>query len=143
MKVNFVKMHENAQVPMRNKEDDGAAGYDVKAGESHILYPNETYAVGTGIKCALPEGTFAMIVSRSGLSLKGIIVNNAPGIIDSTYRGEWKVILHNQSNRIFNINIGDRIAQCLLMNYNTINFTEVEELDSTERGEKGFGSSGI
>lgn len=143
MEVKFVKINENGQVPVRNKTDEGAAGYDVKSGIEYTLYPNETKVIGTGVKCALPANTFAMIASRSGLSIKGIVVQNAPGIIDQTYRGEWGVILHNYGENPFKINIGDRIAQCVLMSYNTMEFKEVDTLDETSRGSNGFGSSGV
>lgn len=139
----YKKLHENGQVPERNKNDEQSAGWDVKSGENVVIKSGEIKAVGTGIACEIPEGTFAMIVSRSGLSLKGIVVNNAPGIIDSSYRGEWKVIIYNQSKEDFEIKVGDRIAQCLLMGYHFQKYFELYELSETSRGSNGFGSSGV
>jgi dUTP pyrophosphatase len=101
--------------------------------------------VATGLAIALPEGYAGFVLPRSGLAAKhGISIVNAPGLIDSNYRGELKVILlNNDSNDSFAIEIGDRIAQLIVMPIPTINFEQVEELTESQRGESGFGSSGI
>ena len=105
--------------------------------------PFETKLIGTGLAMALPKGTFLGIYARSGLATKqGLIPANCTGIVDNDYRGEIKVALHNDSNEIREIKIGDRIAQGILQNYLPMNFLEVDELDSTERSEGGFGSTG-
>ena len=100
--------------------------------------------IPTGIYVELPEGTFGMVTPRSGLAAKfGISIVNSPGVIDSSYRGEVKVILINQGEESFTINNGDRVAQMILMNYQKIEFNVVEELSETERGTGGFNSTGI
>ena len=101
--------------------------------------------VATGLAIALPEGYAGFVLPRSGLAAKhGISIVNAPGLIDSNYRGELKVILlNNDPNDSFAIEIGDRIAQLIVMPIPTINFEQVEELTESQRGESGFGSSGI
>ena len=99
--------------------------------------------VPTGIYLALPEGTEAQVRPRSGLAAKyGISVLNAPGTIDADYRGEVKVILVNLSNETFTVNPGERIAQLVLARYERVEWSEVESLDETARGEGGFGSTG-
>lgn len=141
MKIQFVKLSENASVPVKKSRDD--AGYDLKSAIDYSLYPGEIRIIPTDISIALAKGTFGMVVSRSGLASKGIVVNNAPGIIDCNYRGNCGVILRNQTDDIFNISKGDRIAQLLVMPYFNVDWDEVPELDETSRGTGGFGSSGI
>jgi dUTP pyrophosphatase len=100
--------------------------------------------VPTGLYIALPDGTEAQVRPRSGLAAKhGISVLNAPGTIDADYRGEVKVILVNLSNEPFTVNPGERIAQMVVARYEKIEWDEVEVLDETERGEGGFGSTGV
>ena len=110
-----------------------------------MLKPHERALVATGLAIALPEGYAGFVLPRSGLAAKhGISIVNAPGLIDSNYRGELKVILLNTDpNDSFAIEIGDRIAQLIVMPIPTINFEQVEELTESQRGESGFGSSGI
>jgi len=123
-----------------------SAGMDIRANieEEIILSPMERMMIPTGLYMELPEGTFAMITPRSGLAAKfGISIVNSPGVCDSSYRGEYKVILINLGKEPFKINNGDRIAQMILMNYNKIEFELVEELSETERGEGGFGSTNV
>ena len=110
-----------------------------------MLKPHERAMVATGLAIALPEGYAGFVLPRSGLAAKhGISIVNAPGLIDSNYRGELKVILlNNDPNDSFAIEIGDRIAQLIVMPIPTINFEQVEELTESQRGKSGFGSSGI
>ena len=124
---------------------NGDAGVDLRSVERIVLKPQERAMVATGLAIALPEGYAGFILPRSGLAAKhGISIVNAPGLIDSNYRGELKVILLNTDpDNSFTIEIGDRIAQLIVMPVPTINFEQVEELTESQRGESGFGSSGI
>ncbi len=122
---------------------DGAAGMDVLAAEDVTLAPGARHAVATGIAVAIPHGFEIQVRPRSGLALKhGIGVPNAPGTIDSDYRGEVKIILINHGADAFAIRRGDRIAQLVLAPVTRASWLPVEELDETERGEGGFGSTG-
>ena len=103
----------------------------------------ERKLIPTGIKMEIPMGYEVQIRPRSGLAIKnGIAVINSPGTIDSDYRGEIGVLLVNLSNELFEINNGDRIAQMVLAKYEPLDFIEVSEISISERGEKGFGSTG-
>ena len=122
-----------------------SAGLDLKAvlAEAVTLGPLERKIVGTGLKIALPDGYEAQVRPRSGLAAKhGITVLNAPGTIDADYRGEIGVILVNLSNEPFTIQPGERIAQLVVAQYSQVEWSPVESLDSTQRGEGGFGSTG-
>ena len=122
-----------------------SAGLDLKAVlvEAVTLEPLERKIVGTGLKIALPEGYEAQVRPRSGLAAKhGITVLNAPGTIDADYRGEIGVILVNLSNEPFTIQPGERIAQLVVAQYSQVEWSPVESLDTTQRGEGGFGSTG-
>lgn len=123
-----------------------SAGMDLRANiESPItLYPMERTLVPTGIRIELPEGYEAQVRPRSGLALKhGITVLNTPGTIDSDYRGELKVLLVNLSNDDFVVNAGERVAQMVIARHETATWEEVEVLDETERGEGGYGHTGV
>lgn len=121
----------------------GAAGMDVVSAEDALLAPGERHAVATGLSLAIPPGYEIQVRPRSGLALKhGIAVANTPGTIDSDYRGELKVILANHGRENFAIARGDRIAQLVLAPVTRAAWEEVEELDATERGVGGFGSTG-
>lgn len=125
----------------------GSAGMDVRANiieyGSITLEPMGKCIIPTGLYFKIPEDTFLMITPRSGLAAKyGISIVNSPGILDSDYIDELKIILINLGDTPFKINSGDRIAQIILMNYNKVEFEIVEELDETER-KGGFGSTGI
>ena len=124
---------------------NGDAGVDLRSVERIVLEPQERAMVATGLAIALPEGYAGFVLPRSGLAAKhGISIVNAPGLIDSNYRGELKVILLNTDlDKSFTIEIGDRIAQLIVMPVPTINFEQVEELTESQRRESGFGSSGI
>lgn len=123
-----------------------SAGMDLRANiESPItLHPMERTLVPTGIRIELPEGYEAQVRPRSGLALKhGITVLNTPGTIDSDYRGELKVLLVNISNDDFVVNAGERVAQMVIARHETATWEEVEMLDETERGEGGYGHTGV
>lgn len=123
-----------------------SAGMDLRANiESPItLHPMERTLVPTGIRIELPEGYEAQVRPRSGLALKhGITVVNTPGTIDSDYRGELKVLLVNLSNDDFVVNAGERVAQMVIARHETATWEEVEVLDETERGEGGYGHTGV
>ena len=121
----------------------GAAGMDVRAAEAVRLAPGARHAVATGFAMAIPDGYEIQVRPRSGLALKhAISVPNSPGTIDSDYRGELKIILINHGEETFEIARGDRIAQLVLAPVVQAKWDEVDELDDTERGEGGFGSTG-
>ena len=124
---------------------EGSAGVDLKANidDPITLTPLQRVVVPTGLRIALPKGTEAQVRPRSGLAAKhGITVLNTPGTIDADYRGEVGVILINLSDKDFVINPGERIAQMVLARFERFEWEEVEQLDSTSRGEGGLGSTG-
>lgn len=124
---------------------DGAAGCDLHAavGETLVLSPGERTAVPTGLVVAIPEGFEGQVRARSGLALRsGIVCVNAPGTIDSDYRGELKVLLGNFGNAPVEIRRGDRIAQLVVAPVARAEFAPAAELPETERGGGGFGSTG-
>ena len=124
---------------------EGFAGVDLKANidDPITLTPLQRVVVPTGLRIALPKGTEAQVRPRSGLAAKhGITVLNTPGTIDADYRGEVGVILINLSDKDFVINPGERVAQMVLARYERFEWEEVEQLDSTSRGEGGLGSTG-
>ncbi len=122
---------------------DGAAGMDVLAAEDVTLQPGARHAVATGLALAIPAGYEIQVRPRSGLALKhGISVPNAPGTIDSDYRGEIKVILINHGAEAFVVARGDRVAQLVLAPVVRAAWEEVSALDDTARGAGGFGSTG-
>ena len=139
MKVKYTKLSGKAQLP--SKATDGAAAYDLYAVENVYIPHGETAVVSTGIAMEIPEGWKGEIYSRSGLASKGIFVANSPGKIDSDYRGEIKVILHNTRREIVGIHAGDRIAQFEVNPIHTIEWEE-SVLTDTDRGEGGLGSTG-
>lgn len=141
--VSIKILSRDAQIP--HIAYNGDAGVDLRSVERIVLEPQERAMVATGLAIALPEGYAGFVLPRSGLAAKhGISIVNAPGLIDSNYRGELKVILLNTDpDKSFTIEIGDRIAQLIVMPVPTINFEQVEELTESQRGESGFGSSGI
>ena len=124
---------------------EGDAGLDLYSRLDCILAPFDRIAVPTGIAVSIPEGYAGFIQPRSGLAVKyGITVLNTPGLIDSGYRGEIKVILINLNPKEnFVIRRGNRIAQFVIQKVENVEVEVVEELDETTRGEKGFGSSGL
>lgn len=121
------------------------AGADLRAAEAVTLGPGERALVGTGVAIALPEGYAAFVVPRSGLAAKhGITVVNSPGTVDAGYRGEIKVsLLNTDVSQPFAIEVGDRIAQLIVMPVSRAEFVQVERLPESGRGAAGFGSTGV
>ncbi len=122
----------------------GDAGADLVAAEAVRLEPGARALVATGVRIALPEGYAAFVVPRSGLAAKhGITIVNAPGTVDAGYRGEIKVSLLNTDSRdAYDVAVGDRIAQLVIMPVVRAHFLPVDELEQSARGESGFGSTG-
>ena len=118
------------------------AGFDFESNEDTVIHPNSLNIIGTGLKVEIPEGYEIQIRSRSGLSGRGVIVNNSPGTIDSGYRGEIKLIILNQTRRQLTIRKGDRLAQGVIAYSLQAIFLEVGELGVGDRENKGFGSTG-
>ena len=123
---------------------EGAAGMDVVSAEDVTIQPGARHPVATGLALAIPAGYEIQVRPRSGLAFKhGITVPNTPGTIDSDYRGELKVLLINHGSEPFTIARGDRVAQLVLAPVVQASWREVEELDATARGARGFGSTGV
>lgn len=123
---------------------DGSAGIDLQSSEEIVIPPEERRIVSTGLKIELPKSFVAEVCSRSGLSANyGIMVLNAPGIIDSDYRNEIKVILYNTSKVSFKVSKGFRVAQMLIHKLPEVTFIEDENLSKTERDLGGLGSTGL
>lgn len=144
---------ENVTVPVKRLDDsldlpeyayEGDAGLDLRSAEDAILKPFERRMLSCGIAIAIPAGYAGFVLPRSGLAAKhGISIVNAPGLIDSNYRGEIKVILVNlDSEQVFEIKKGDRIAQLVILKTPSVHLAESDDLNETVRGEGGFGSSG-
>lgn len=144
MKVNFKKLNENAIMPTYGSQF--AAGADLYActnGETVTFGPGETKLIKTGIAMEIPEGYAGLIYARSGIANKrGLAPSNKVGVVDSDYRGEIMVSLHNHSLAEQSITDGERIAQMVIAPFLKVEYTEVEELTETVRGEGGFGSTG-
>lgn len=132
-------------LPMPECAYAGDAGVDLRSTEDLVLQPFERALVPCGFSLAIPEGYAGFVLPRSGLAAKhGISIVNAPGLIDSGYRGELKVILVNlDPTEPFAIKRGDRIAQLVILSVPAVQFQQVGELPVSERGEGGFGSSGV
>lgn len=123
---------------------EGSAAADLYAAEKVDIPPNGVVKVDTRIKVAIPKGYAGLVVSRSGLAFKnGIVVLNGVGVIDSDYRGNVGVLLWNTGDEEFSIHLGMRIAQMLIVSVESPRYTHVRTLSDTERGEKGFGSTGV
>jgi dUTP pyrophosphatase len=141
--VEVKRLPHGAGLPLPAYATTGAAGMDVVSAEAVTIAPGGRHAVATGLALAIPQGYEIQVRPRSGLALKhGITVPNTPGTIDSDYRGELKVILINLGDEPFAIQRGDRVAQLVLAPVVQAVWDEVAELDATERGEGGFGSTG-
>ena len=141
-----IKIVNTSHPPLPEYATPMSAGLDLRANQDAPLklQPMQRCLVPTGLRIALPQGYEAQVRPRSGLALKrGITVLNAPGTIDADYRGEIGVILINLSQDSFVINDGERIAQLVIAAYEQAEFEAVESLDQTERGEGGFGHSGM
>lgn len=144
MLIHIKKINPNATIPTRGSQY--AAGYDLYAcidGGEVTIDPHSTQKIGTGLAIAVPNGYFGAIFARSGLASKeGLRPANCVGVADSDYRGEYIVALHNDSNTPRTVKHGDRIAQLVIMPHLSVEFCESQELDETDRGSGGFGSTG-
>ena len=142
MQLRFSRLSEEATLPTR--AHDGDAGLDLYASEPAHIGPGERWGVGTGVAVEIPEGHAGLVLPRSGLAREhGIALVNSPGLIDSGYRGEIRVLLLNTDPaEIFRVAPGDRIAQLLITPIATPEPVEAEALAESARGEGGFGSSG-
>jgi dUTP pyrophosphatase len=141
MKIPFLRLDPELSSPRRAHHDD--AGIDLRARDDTVLEPGEWAMVPTGVAVAIPEGHAGLVAPRSGLAARhGISVVNGPGVIDSGYRGELKVILINHGTTALHLNRGDRVAQLLVVPIALPEMVEVDELPDSTRGAGGFGSSG-
>ncbi|MBR1689122.1 MAG: dUTP diphosphatase [Prevotella sp.] len=143
IKINVVN---RGHQPLPAYATQQSAGMDLRANIDApvTLHPMERRLIGTGLHIALPEGYEAQIRPRSGLALKkGITVLNSPGTVDADYRGEIMVLLINLSQEDFVVNDGERIAQMVIARHEQGTFAVVEALDETERGEGGYGHTGV
>ena len=139
-----VKIINKSSNPNPQYATTGSAGMDICANEDAIIHPLERAIISTGLYIQLPDACEAQIRPRSGIAAKhGVTVLNAPGTIDADYTGEVKVILINLSEVPFVVNKGDRIAQIVFARYDIATLVNVEELEQTERGSGGFGSTGV
>ena len=141
--IPITKLHDNAVIPTYAHLTD--AGADLVSVENALLAPGQRVLIPTGIAIAIPNGYVGLVHPRSGLAVKnGIALVNAPGTIDSGYRGEIKVCLINlDPNETVELPAGSRIAQLVIQRVAFANFLEVSELDDSDRGAGGFGSTGI
>jgi dUTP pyrophosphatase len=145
-KVKFVKVRPNAVAPTQGSKK--SAGFDLSAcleNKGYVLiHPHTTVKIPTGLAIQPPDGYFGAIFARSGIATKqGLRPANCVGVCDEDFRGEYMVALHNDSDVPQAINDGDRIAQLVFLPYLNVEFEEAEKLNETERGEGGFGSTGV
>lgn len=139
IKIKIKKLDPQAKVPLIGSEH--AAAFDLYSLEDYEIAPGETKAIRTGIAMEIPVGKCCQIWDRSGMGIKGI--HRFAGLIDSDYRGEFKIVLHNHNKEPFKINKGDRIAQGMILDHYQVEFEEVIELSNTLRGSGAFGSTGL
>ena len=142
MKIKVKKLNENAVLPTYGS--DFAAGADLYAciAESVEIAPGETKMIGTGLAMEIPEGYMGLIFARSGIASKrGLAPANKVGVVDSDYRGEFMVALHNHSNQPASVDVGERIAQLVITPYMTACFEVADELSETGRNTGGFGTT--
>jgi len=141
MEIKIKKLYEDSIIPTRGSDD--AAGYDLYAHVDAAIPPHCTVKIGTGVAIQPPKGTFGAVFARSGLAAKqGLRPANCVGVCDYDYTGEYIVALHNDSTETRVIEKEDRIAQLIFIPYVDVSFVEVAELEETERGDGGFGSTG-
>ena len=139
IRVKCKKLSDTAQLPKYNHDSDTCA--DIYSDVDIVLEPESVTKVSTGIACELPDGFYLRILSRSGLASNGIVT--VGGVCDNSYRGEIIVMLHNTTKERYEIHKGDRIAQLEIRNFHQMDIEEVTTLSTTERNDKGFGSSGV
>jgi len=138
------KLYPNVQLPTPAYATSGSAGIDLYATVSvRTIEPDQVVTANTGIAVSIPEGYVGLIMPRSGLGTKGLVLGNLTGVIDSDYRGEIILQLWNRSNTPILIKNLDRVAQMLIVPVAQPTIEVVDELDATERGDKGFGSTGV
>lgn len=142
MELRFIKLRDDAIVP--HQAHPGDAGSDLHAVEGAVVAPGGRARIPTGIAVAIPDGHAGLVLPRSGLAHRhGITLTNAPGLIDSGYRGELQVLLLNADpDEAFEVTPGMRIAQLVVAPYTAVIWTEVDSFEETSRGSGGFGSSG-
>ena len=142
MTLRYARLSEAASPPVQAHPGD--AGYDLFAAEPAVVEPGRRASIGTGLAVAIPDGCAGLVLPRSGLAARhGITLPNAPGLIDSGYRGELRVLLLNTDPQTaFDVAVGDRIAQLVLVRFEAPALEEVGALDETARGAGGFGSTG-
>jgi dUTP pyrophosphatase len=143
--VRVLRLPNNLDLPLPSRRTTGSAGFDLASAEpDFVLAPGERRLVATGLAIELPLGMEGQVRPRSGLALRyGITMPNAPGTVDSDYRGELRVILQNGGTEPVTILRGDRIAQLVLARYETPELVDATELQETARGAGGFGSTGV
>ncbi len=144
--VKIKRLEDHTDLPLPSYGSEGSSGMDIRASvrETVLLEPGEIRLIPTGLAVSIPRGYEGQIRPRSGLALKhGIGMVNSPGTIDSDYRGEIGIIVINWGQRPFSIRRGDRIAQLIITRVYPVHIIEVDDLDSTPRGDGGFGHSGI
>jgi dUTP pyrophosphatase len=142
-RVDIAAVRLDSGLPLPAYAKPGDAGLDLRASESVTLEPGERRLVPTGLAVAIPEGHAGFVLPRSGLAMhKGVTVLNAPGLIDSGYRGELKVLLINHGAEAVGIERGERIAQLVVQPVSRARLVEGERLPDSARGEGGFGSTG-
>ena len=142
MTSNFLKvktLFENVILPKRQTND--SAGYDICSYCDDVVPSNSHKLIDTGLSFTVPEGTYGQLMSRSSMSCKGLFVG--AGVIDRDYTGHVKVLIHNLNSHYYKINAGDRIAQLIIKNISTPEVIEVDSLQTSSRGEGGFGSTGV
>lgn len=135
-----ITLDEGVEVPKHAKPGD--AGLDLRAKHGFTIYPGQVVKVDTGVRAAIPVGFCGILIPRSGLGTRGLVLANTVGLIDSTYRGPIVAALKNTSNDEIKIEAGERIVQLVVMPHLTVSFNVVDSLPETERGEGGFGHSG-
>lgn len=144
MILHYKKLDKNVDEPSYGTEHSAGADLRVSIDTPVSLKPGESKIIPTGIAVCIPEGYFGMICSRSGLSAKfGVVVLNSPGIIDSDYRGEIKLIMMNHSQKEFTIEPRMRLAQLIIVPYCRVSLGQVTDLPETKRADGGIGSTGI
>jgi dUTP pyrophosphatase len=144
MKIDIKKLNDRAVLPTRGSEQ--AAGWDLYSNneEAISVEAHATAMIGTGLSMAIPDGYFGAVYARSGLATKqGLRPANCVGVIDSDYRGEIIISLHNDTDDRKTVNPNERVAQLVIMPYLAVEFDEKDTLDETGRGNNGFGSTGI
>ena len=143
MEIKIKRLNERAKIPTFGTEF--SAGADLYCAEEHEISvcSGQKCSIDTGISMEIPEGYVGLVFARSGLACKnGLRLCNSVGVIDADYRGEIKVVLHNDSEYVREIKPGERVAQMIVMPYPKVSFIEVEELSDTVRGKSGFGGTG-